>query len=184
MPRLTGPFVVSIDSAVCSSTITERRHEHRAAADPVAGLLRRWIALRRVGSSEAHRGRALVVVAGSASPLGGVGPQHLIYNGRLYLAVLCLAWPRGERIRSSRFYPGALRLTRDPGAGWSGTLARRRLQSSNNSRETLEQFKMAGAFRAGIQAIRAKTLEVNAWKELHHWVAAVYGHEARAPRTP
>src|SRR5690348_6723344 len=80
-PRLTGPFVVSSDSAVCSSTIIERRHEHRTAADPVAGLLRRGIALPRVGSSEAHRGRALVVVAGSASLLGDIGPQHLIYNG-------------------------------------------------------------------------------------------------------
>ena len=83
-PRLTGTFAVSSDSAGYSSTITEKRHEHRAAADPVVRLLRGWIALPRGGGSEAHIRRALVVVAGSASPLGSVGPQHLIYSGRLY----------------------------------------------------------------------------------------------------
>ena len=38
------------------------------------GLILSWIALPGIGSSEAHLGRALVVVAGSASVVGGVGP--------------------------------------------------------------------------------------------------------------
>ncbi len=77
-PRLTGTFAVSSDSAGYSSTITEKRHEHRAAADPVVRLLRGWIALPRGGGSEAHIRRALVVVAGSAS-LWAVLGHNILY---------------------------------------------------------------------------------------------------------
>src|SRR3954462_14730211 len=92
-----GSFSVSNDSAGCSSTITEKRHEHRAAADPVVGLLGGWIALPGVGGSEAHGRRSLVLVAGTASTVGGVGPQHFIYSGWLHLAVFRLSWPFGRR---------------------------------------------------------------------------------------
>jgi hypothetical protein len=70
-PRRTGRFAVSSGSAGCSSTIIEKRHEDRPGADPVGWLLRGWIALRSGHDSEAHQGDALVLVAGSASPLGG-----------------------------------------------------------------------------------------------------------------
>src|SRR3954449_11346460 len=45
MPQLTGTFAVSSGSAGCSSTITEKRHEDRAAAHPVVRLLPGWVAL-------------------------------------------------------------------------------------------------------------------------------------------
>ena len=50
----------------CSSTITEKRHEGWAAADPMVWLLLGRVAPGAVGSCEADNRRALVLVAGSA----------------------------------------------------------------------------------------------------------------------
>jgi putative transposase len=96
-PRLTRTLAVRSGWVGCSSTITEKRHEDRAAADPSVWLLSGWIALPRGVGSEAHDRRALVLVAGPPSPLGSVGSQPPIYSGRLRLAVLRLSWPTGRR---------------------------------------------------------------------------------------
>jgi hypothetical protein len=70
----------------CSSTITEKRHEDCAAADPRAECLLGGTALRWVGGCEADSRRALVLVAGSTSVMGGLGPQRPVYIGGLHLA--------------------------------------------------------------------------------------------------
>src|SRR4051812_42383199 len=89
-PRLTRTFAVSSGWVGCSNTITEKRHEDRAPADPRGWLLSGWMVLPGDGDSEAHDRRALVLVAGSAPPRGGVGPQHFIYSGWLRVAFLRL----------------------------------------------------------------------------------------------
>ena len=63
----------------CSSTITEKRHEDWAAADPMAECLLGGTALRGVGGCAADSRRALVFVAGSTSVMGGLGPQRPLY---------------------------------------------------------------------------------------------------------
>jgi hypothetical protein len=50
-----------------------------------------------LGGSEAHRGRALVLVAGAASAVGGVRPQHLyIVVGFIWLSFVSPGPPREE----------------------------------------------------------------------------------------